>query len=155
MVEPEFGFILDEYQGKYMAKTVQRNALRAFFRYPFIPKYLLGPAYPASYLTLKKYGGCVWTWQDLNIPPHIKDVICTYARRHDMWDEAGFTGIKSLYTLPKQINKHHLERLKNKEGYLHYEQLNPKWQEGYGIVTLTQLKFSTLFNQIFRKLRSR
>jgi hypothetical protein len=151
VVEPEFGFILDEYQGKYMSKTVQRNAIRAFFRYPLIPKYLLGPAYPASYLTLKKYGGCVYTWQDPHLPAHIKDVICTYAKRNDMWNDGEFTGIKSLYTLPKQISNSHLERLKKKQGYLAYEQLNPKWQEGYGLITLTQLKFSTLITQVFKK----
>jgi hypothetical protein len=151
VVEPEFGFILDEYQGKYLSKTVRRNAIKAFFQYPFIPKYLIGPAYPASYLTLKKYGGKVWAWQDKAVPAHVKDVIATYARRHNMWDDVKFTGVKSLYTLPKHINQQHLERLEKKPGYTHYKNLNPQWMEGNGLITLTQLKFSTLLRQIFKK----
>jgi len=154
VVEPEFGFILEEYQGKYMAQTVRRNALIAMIKYPFMEKYLLGPAYPASYLTLQKYGGDVWTWLDTNVPDDVKEVLISYAERHEMIENGHFTGIKSLYTLPKKTGPEEIQRLEKKSSYNHYKTLNPNWQKGYGLVTLIKISFPALlkqFNQTKRK----
>ncbi len=151
VVEPEFGFILEEYQGKYMAKTVQRNAIRTLFKYPFIPKYLLGPAYPASYFTLKKYGKNVWSWLDKNVPADVKDVLFTYAERHGMVENGHFSGIKSLYTLPKKTSITDLERLEKHREYARYKAQNPDWTKGHGLVTLTKIGFGTLIHQIASK----
>ncbi len=154
VVEPEFGFVLEEYQGRYMAKTVRKNAVTALIKYPFINKYLLGPAYPASYLTLEKYGKNVWSWLDKNVPEDIREVLYEYAVRHDMVEQNTFSGIKSLYTIPKKTAAKDIQRLESKPSYAHYKLLNPNWQEGYGLVTLTKLNLSTLLYQatsIFRK----
>jgi hypothetical protein len=155
VVEPEFGFILEEYQGKYMAKTVRRNALIAMIKYPFMEKYLLGPAYPASYLTLQKYGGNVWTWLDKNIPDDVKDVLITYARRHEMIENGNFTGIKSLYTLPKKTGPEEIGRLEKKPSYAHYKTLNPNWQDGYGLVTLIKISLPALLKQFKQQKKRR
>lgn len=152
VVEPEFGFIMEEYQGKYMSKTVQRNAIRSLLKYPFLPKFLLGPAYPASYFTLKKYGKNVYTWLDDNIPADVKDVLQTYAERHEMIENGHFSGIKSLYTIPKKTNTKDLDRLQRNTSYAHYNKLNPNWQEGYGLVTLTKISFGTLMHQLKNKV---
>lgn len=152
VIEPEFGFIMEEYQGKYMSKTVQRNAIRSLIKHPFLPKFLLGPAYPASYFTLKKYGKNVYTWLDENIPADIKDVLYTYAKRHEMLEDGQFSGIKSLYTIPKKTADKDLERLKRNESYAHYNRLNPNWQQGHGLVTLTKISFGTLVHQLKNKM---
>lgn len=148
VVEPEFGFILEEYQGKYMAQTVKRNAFTAMIKYPFMKKFLLGPAYPASYLTLQKYGGDVWSWLDKNVPEEIKDVLFTYAERHEMIEHGNFSGIKSLYTIPKKTGPKEIERLEKKSSYNHYKTLNPDWQKGYGLVTLVELSLPILLKQL-------
>ena len=148
VVEPEFGFILEEYQGKYMSKTIFRNSVRTFLKYPFISKYLLGPAYPASYLTLEKYGKKAWTWLDEDTPADVKDVLYTYAVRHEMLEDGQFSGIKSLYTVPKKTSTTDMARLEKKNSYHHYKKLNPQWTEGYGLVTIIKFSLRNLLGSL-------
>jgi hypothetical protein len=155
VIEPEFGFIYEEYQGKYMAKTTFGNMVRTLTRHPFKPKYLLGPAYPVGYLTLKKHGAKVWSWLDKDVPDDVKDVLFLYAERNALLENGRFNGIKNMYTLPRKTGKKDLERLEKNPAYHYYASLNPNWQEGYGLVALTKIDRGTIWHMVKNKIFNR
>jgi hypothetical protein len=155
VIEPEFGFIYEQYQGKYLAKTTFGNMIRTLTRHPFIPKYLLGPAYPVGYLTLKKHGEKVHSWLDKDVPDDIKDVLQKYAERQNLLVGGKFTGIKNMYTLPRKTSKEDLERLEKNPTYLYYRTLNPNWQEGFGLIALNKIGFSNLIHVVKNRMLKR
>jgi hypothetical protein len=148
VIEPEFGFVYEQYHGKYLAKTTLGNMVRTLIKHPFIPKYLLGPAYPVGYLTLKKHGNEVWSWLDKDVPADIKDVLECYGERNHLLLDGKFTGIKNMNTLPRKTGKLDLERLEKNPSYQYYLSLNPNWLQGYGLIALNKIGFSTLFHQM-------
>ncbi len=155
VIEPEFGFIYEAYQGKYLSKTTFGNMIQTLLQHPFKPKYLLGPAYPVGYLTLKKHGNKVWSWLDKDVPEDVKDVLQCYAERHHLLENGKFNGIKNMYTLPRKTSKEDLERLSKNSTYQYYASLNPHWQQGYGLIALNKIGFGTMVHIIKNKISGR
>lgn len=159
VVEPEFGFVLDAYHGKYIPQTVRYNTLKYLFRYPFTLKYMIGPYYPNSFLSLLKHSPEVWALGDPEIPQEFRDIIIGFAERHQLIENGKFNGVKNLNTVPRRMTtESELKRLESHPCYARYKQQNPNWAEGYGLIVVCKINFRALGHQLamtFKKRRKR
>ena len=152
VIEGEYAFIHKEFQGKYLSKTIRNNRVWEFLKYPFKAKYVVGVVYPATYFMYTKHTLNHWSWLDKNIPADAQEVMQNYIDRHGLAKNDVFSGIKSMPTLPIHTTDKDIARMEKNPHYAHYLELNPSWQQGYGLLMLAKIDFSTTLLMLKKRI---
>jgi hypothetical protein len=145
-VVAEYAFINPRYRGQPEFKMAcVLAALRTVLRAPSKPRFLMGVAYPSSFITVKVMFRRVSTLRSPNISRFERKILEAFTREECGESEGVGKGIVRMRTVPK-VPERKSRRPEVQAAFAEYESLNPNWKEGHGLPTVVTLDNPSILN---------
>ncbi len=140
---PEYGFMARHLRGTSIlpAATVLMTAA-CVARHPLRPKYLVGAAYPPSFISMERAVPPIWSLRDPTLPDWERGLLEHLGERIGKSHFSAEDGTVFMRTLPRTEPGPRSEE--GRALFEKYERANPEWRRGRGLFIMCPMSAGTL-----------